>query len=63
MTLTDEQLETLADAKIFLDELRGKMGSLKDPIKPATVKFAERRVAKSVQKSERAPSESTKKDH
>jgi hypothetical protein len=63
VTLTDEQLETLADAKIFLDELRGKMGSLKDPNKPATVKFAGRRVAKSVQKSERAPSESTKKDH
>jgi hypothetical protein len=63
MALTESQLETLADAKVFLDELRDKLGSLKNPNKPALVKFAGSRVAKSVIKSERAPSKADQEDH
>jgi hypothetical protein len=63
MALTEEQLETLADAKAFLDELRAKMGSLQNPKKPALAKFAGGRVAKAVRKSERAPSQADQGDH
>jgi len=63
MTLTEEQLETLADAKVFLDELRSRMGSLSDPDKPALVRFAGSRVAKSVLKSERKSSKADQADH
>jgi hypothetical protein len=63
VALTEEQLETLADAKIFLDALRDKMGSLKDPNKPARTQFAGSRVAKSVLKSERASSKADQADH
>jgi hypothetical protein len=63
VALTDEQIETLKEAKIFLDELRSRMGTLKDPTKPAAVKFAGSRVAKSVVKTERAPSKADLDDH
>jgi hypothetical protein len=63
VALTDDQIETLKEAKIFLDELRSKMGTLKDPTKPAAVKFAGSRVAKSVVKSEQSHGKVELADH
>lgn len=60
--LTDDQKQTLADAKAFLDELRDTMGSLDDREKPAIAKFAGARVARSVLKAESASGKGEKGD-
>jgi hypothetical protein len=67
MALTDEQKETLKDAKTFLDELRTRIGSLDDKEEPAAARGAGSRVATAVLKSESAKGEgskgSSKDDH
>jgi hypothetical protein len=52
MALTDEQVATLKEAKLFLDQLRSKMGTLRNKEKPASSKGAATRVASAVLKSE-----------
>jgi len=54
MALTDEQIATLDQAKQFLDELRSRLGTVRDKEKPASSKGAADRVATTVLKSERA---------
>jgi hypothetical protein len=52
MALTEEQVATLKEAKLFLDELRSRMGTLRKKETPATPKGAATRVASAVLKSE-----------
>lgn len=54
VALTEEQEQTLAEAKLFLDELRATLGKVKDPTKRAATEPAGARVARSVLRSEAA---------
>ncbi len=54
VALTEEQERTLAEAKLFLDELRATLGKVKDPTKKAATEATGARVARTVLRSEAA---------